>query len=117
MKGITWELLPSTVETLKSKMVKHKEVLDTIIQKADVEDEETLQKAVYLNNDVQEISKNLHKQFCQLRANYNSGEINLARYRSYLKPIHDFLVERDEKIKNEHLHLEEDIVPELAKHF
>jgi hypothetical protein len=109
-------MIPNTVENLKIKMDQYRSLINDAIQKADFDDKDSLQQCVDLNTEINEIAKSLHSQFCELRADYNTEKVNLARYRGHLKPIKDFLVEREEPIKNPNLHLDE-LVAELSKHF
>jgi hypothetical protein len=116
IRSSEWDAIPIITERLKLRFSEHKAAINDLVEKANVEDQQALEHCTNLFTDVNDLCKSLYQSFCSLRADYNTGKINLARYRGHLQPIKSLLVERDEPIKNENLHLE-DIVEELQKHF
>jgi hypothetical protein len=61
-----------------------------------------------------DISKELSSQFKVLQADYNSGKINAVQYKHALSPLHDLLVNTEEKIEVPDFNTEE-IAKELKR--
>ena len=116
MRSNKWDNLPSTINDFKNKMQVHKSALETIIQKSDMQDQESLNTAIIAFDDVKDVAGSIYDQFIALRNDYNTDRINLAKYRYSLKQLSDLLTDTDEKLKIDELHTDE-IAKECKLHF
>lgn len=115
MRSNKWDHLPSTINDFKNKMQAHKAALNTIIQKSDMEDKESLNDAILAFNSVKDTAGNIYDQFLSLRNDFNNGLINQAKYRDNLKHLATLLTSTDEKIMVTELHASE-IADECKKY-
>jgi hypothetical protein len=109
MRKSSYDSLKQTVTNLKNALNAN----DDLIIKS--EDRSTFQTAVNFNTHITTLCKSVYAKFTDLKEDFDTNKINLARYKDHLKNINSLLLD-GKKIKYSALHADEMAI-ELKKYF
>lgn len=89
---------------------------NAIYKSEDFQDNKGLwQQGVDKWKERQEIAKNIHSQFTDLKSDFEKGTINLVWYKKHLQELNDLLLNSGEKISASELHAGE-IATEIKRY-
>jgi hypothetical protein len=110
MRNYSYETLGLTVEALKSRLQNQQNVLIKAVQEGSLE---KMQEEV---DEVNTIAKAINSQFLDLKKDFESGAINMVRYKDNLSKLNDLLPALNEKVAKTEIKAEE-IAREIKRFF
>lgn len=91
MRNNFYDSIPESIETIKKSLAIRNKDADTFNKSKDFDDSSELKRFAKSYQITDQLGKKLFNQFSMLKSDFDAGQINSARYRDNLKPLHNLL--------------------------